>query len=159
MNPRPTDDFSKVKSHVSSPTGEALEIEPRSESSISLGRERYVSLATFKRNGVEVRTPVWVAELDGRYYLFSESKAGKVKRIRNNPRARLAACDFRGRVRSDWLEARARIVPDAELIERVYASLRNKYGLQMKIGDLFSKLSGRYEKRVIIELQVDRPPS
>lgn len=104
-----------------------------------------------------MRTPVWVAELDGRYYLFSEGKAGKVKRIRNNARARLAACDLRGRIRSDWLEARARIVQEPALIERVYAALRNKYGLQMKIGDFFSKLSGRYDKRTIIELELNGP--
>ena len=57
---------------------------------------RYVSLATFRRNGREVRTPVWLAKVDVRYYLFSEGKAGKVKRIRANGRARLAACDLRG---------------------------------------------------------------
>ena len=38
--------------------------------------EHYVSLATFRRNGREVRTPVWIAELGGRYYLFSESNSG-----------------------------------------------------------------------------------
>lgn len=116
--------------------------------------ERYVSLATFRRNGVEVRTPVWLAQLDGRYYLFSEGRAGKVKRIRADGHARIAACDLRGRVASDWADARARIVEEADLIERVYAALRNKYGWQMKIGDFFSKLTGRYERRVIIELQV-----
>ena len=66
----------------------------------------------------------------------------------------LAVCDLRGRVRSDWLEARGRIVEEADLIERVYAALRKKYGWQMKIGDFFSKLTGRYQRRAIIELQV-----
>jgi PPOX class probable F420-dependent enzyme len=116
--------------------------------------ERYVSLATFRRNGREVRTPVWLAELDSRYYLFSEGKAGKVKRIRANGRARLSACDLRGRVKSDWLEARGRIVDDSDLIERAYAVLRKKYGWSMKIGDFFSKLARRYDKRVIIEVEV-----
>ena len=116
---------------------------------------RYVSLATFRRNGREVRTPIWLAEVDARYYLFSEGKAGKVKRIRANGRARLAACDLRGRVTSDWLDARGRIVEEADLIERAYAALRKKYGWQMKIGDYFSKLTGRYARRVIIELQME----
>ena len=116
--------------------------------------ERYVSLATFRRNGREIRTPVWLAELDSRYYLFSESRAGKVKRIRANGRARMAACDYRGRVESDWIETRARIVIEPDLIERVYAALRKKYGLAMVITDFFSKLTGRYRKRAIIELEV-----
>ena len=113
-----------------------------------------MSLATYRRNGREVRTPVWLAEVDANYYLFSEGKAGKVKRIRTNGRARLAACDLRGRVRSDWLEAQGRIVEEADLIERVYAALRKKYGWRMKIGNFFSKLTGRYQRRAIIELQV-----
>lgn len=116
--------------------------------------EQYVSLATYRRDGREVRTPVWLAECDTRYYLFTEGKAGKVKRIRANARARLAACDLRGRVKSDWLEARGRIVAQADLIERAYAALRQKYGWQMKIGDFFSKLTGRYDKRAIIEIEV-----
>ena len=116
--------------------------------------EPYVNLATFRRNGREVHTPVWLAEADARYYLFSEGKAGKVKRIRANGRARLAACDLRGRVKSEWLDARARVVEEADVIERAYAALRKKYGWQMRIGDFFSKLSGRYDKRAIIELQL-----
>ena len=29
------------------------------------GEERYVSLVTYRRNGSEVRTPVWIAESEG----------------------------------------------------------------------------------------------
>src|SRR5262245_32779271 len=58
--------------------------------------ERYVNLATYRRNGAEVRTPVWIAGEGDRYYVFSAGEAGKVKRIRVTPRVRLAACDMRG---------------------------------------------------------------
>jgi hypothetical protein len=116
--------------------------------------ERYVSVATYRRSGAEVCTPVWLARVDENYYLFSEGDAGKVKRIRNNGRTRLAACNFKGKVSSHWLDAEARIVEEIELIERVYAALRNKYGWQMKLGDVLSRLSGRYNRRAIIELQV-----
>lgn len=115
--------------------------------------ERYVSLATFRRDGREVRTPVWIAGARGRYYLFTAGGAGKVKRIRANGRARLAACDLRGRVRGDWIEARARIVDESEVIARAYRALREKYGWRMRLGDCFSRLTGRYEKRAIIELE------
>jgi uncharacterized protein len=57
--------------------------------------EKYVSLATYRRNGVEVKTPVWIAKVAGRYYVFSAGDAGKVKRIRATPRVRLAPCDWR----------------------------------------------------------------
>ena len=117
-------------------------------------KERYVSLVTYRRNGNEVGTPIWIAESGGRYYLFSEGTAGKVKRLRANGRARLAACDFRGKVHSEWLEAKGTVVVDTNSIERADKALRGKYGWQMKIGDFFSKLSGRYDKRAIIELEV-----
>jgi len=125
------------------------------ERSFDPAGERYVSLATYRRDGREVCTPVWLAEADGRYYLFSEGRAGKVKRIRANGRARMAACNYRGAVKSDWLDGHGRVVNEPEIIARAYASLRKKYGWQMGIGDFFSKLSGRYDKRMIIELAVD----
>ncbi len=116
--------------------------------------ERYVSLATYRRNGKEVSTPVWMAKADDCYYVFSEAKAGKVKRIRANAKSRMAACSARGDIRSDWIESNARIVTETELIDRAYIALRKKYGWQMTILDLFSKLSGRYDKRAIIELVI-----
>ena len=48
--------------------------------------------------------------------MFSAGDAGKVKRIRVTPRVRIAACDFRGNVQSDWMEARARIILDSTLM-------------------------------------------
>ena len=113
-----------------------------------------MNLATYRRNGRQVCTPVWIAAVDANYYLFSEGEAGKVKRIRANGRARLAACDLRGNVRSGWLRARGRVVGEVDLIDRVYTALRRKYGWQMKATDFFSKLTGRYGKRAVIELKV-----
>ena len=60
---------------------------------------------------------------------------------------------MRGRVKSGGRDARARIVTESDLIERVYTALRKKYGLTMKITDYISKLTGRYEKRAVIELE------
>ncbi len=117
---------------------------------------RYVSLATYRRNGKEVRTPVWIAKADQHYYIFSEGTSGKVKRLRANCRACLAACNSRGDVHSEWLEAEGRVVEHKDVIERAFVALREKYGWQMKIVDLFSKMTGNYAKRAIIELQVLR---
>ena len=118
--------------------------------------ERYVSLATYQRSGKEVRTPVWIAKAECCYYVFSDGKAGKVKRIRANGKTRLAACTYRGDIRSDWIETKARIVAEAGVIEGAYVALRGKYGWMMKLVDVFSKLTGRYDKRVIIELHIAR---
>ncbi len=119
--------------------------------------EQYVSLATFRRNGTEVRTPVWIAQAGRHYYVFSEGSAWKVKRIRANAKAKLAACSSRGEVHSDWMDVKGRIVDESEVIANAYEALRKKYGWQMKILDVFSKLTNKYSKRAVIELEVDQP--
>lgn len=117
-------------------------------------REPYVNLATYRKTGAEVRTPVWIAENDGTFYVFSESKAGKVKRIRANGRARIAACDVRGKLKSDWIDASARIVTNPGEIEGMYAAFARKYGWQMRILNLLARLSGRYNRRAIIAISL-----
>ena len=117
--------------------------------------ESYVSLATFRRNGQEVRTPVWIVGADRLYYVFSKGSAVKVKRIRANGRVRLAACDSRGKVLSEWLDGRGRIVSEPEVIQRAYEMLRRKYRWGMRIGDCFAKLTGRYQKRAFLEIEIE----
>jgi len=117
-----------------------------------LDRHRYLSLATFRRSGVEVRTPVWFAPADGKLYVFTSGDSGKAKRLRNSPRARIAPCDARGGVRGAWREATARLVTDRALIARAGDALRAKYGWQMTILDLFSRVAGRIERRAWIEI-------
>jgi PPOX class probable F420-dependent enzyme len=118
-----------------------------------LDREAYINLATFRRDGRAVQTPVWFARRGERLYVFTEGDAGKVKRLRNDPRARVAACNVRGRLRGDWIEARARVVDDAKTVRDAYAALHAKYGWQMTVVDFFSRLSGRIDARAIVELE------
>jgi uncharacterized protein len=115
--------------------------------------EKYVSLATYRRSGIEVKTPVWIAEVARRYYVFSAGDAGKVKRIRATPRVRIAACDVRGNIHSSWMEAQARIVSDSALIAQVRTALRRKYGLMMRILDAVATLTGRIRRRAYIEIE------
>jgi len=116
--------------------------------------EQYVSLATYRRNGAEVKTPVWIAGVAERYYVFSAGDAGKVKRIRATPRVRLAACDVRGNLRSDWIEARARIVSEPALIVEARKALRAKYGLLMRLIDVMATMTGRMRRRAYIEIKL-----
>jgi PPOX class probable F420-dependent enzyme len=113
---------------------------------------RYASLATFRRNGTEVRTPVWIATAAGRSYVFSAGDAGKVKRIRATPRVRLATCDLRGNVSSGWIDGEARIIVEPAAIATALRALRAKYGLQMHITDFFATLSGRMRRRAYLEI-------
>ena len=120
----------------------------------ALDRRRYAALATFRRSGAEVRTPVWFAAMDGKLYVFSAGDSGKVKRLRHSSRARVAPSDVRGNVRGEWWDAHARIVTEPRLIERAHAAMRVKYGCQARLGDLFSRLTGRLPRRAWIEVQI-----
>ena len=120
----------------------------------ALDHQRYVALATFRRSGAEVRTPVWFAAMDGKLYVFTAGDSGKVKRLRHSSRARVATSDVRGNVRGEWWDADARIVTEPRVIERAHAAMRVKYGWQARLGDLFSRLTGRLPRRAWIEVQI-----
>ena len=119
-----------------------------------LDREAYISLATFRRSGKAVETPVWFAGRDGKFYVFTEAKSGKVKRLRNDNRIRVAPCSVRGRIRGDWTDGHGRRIEDASIESAAYDVLRAKYGWQMRLLDFFSRRAGRIEGRAILELQL-----
>ncbi|NJN52634.1 MAG: PPOX class F420-dependent oxidoreductase [Gammaproteobacteria bacterium] len=123
---------------------------------VNLADARYFNLATFRKSGVAVETPVWFATDGNVHYVFSEGQAGKVKRIRANGRARVAACDVRGRVLGPWQEGRARVITDVSEIARAYRALRARYGWQMMLTDFFSKVTGRFDKRALLAVELDR---
>ena len=119
-----------------------------------LGSERYVSLATFRKNGREVRTPVWIARKAARLYIWTNGTSGKVKRVRANGRSRLAPCDARGKVRGEWVDARARMLDDPQAMQRGLETVIGKDGWQMHLALFAARLSGRYAQRAVIEIEV-----
>lgn len=76
--------------------------------------QKYISLTSFRKNGEKVATPVWFGEEGDKLYVMTRSDMGKTKRIRNNPRVRVAPCGIRGRVMGSEFEATARILPRDE---------------------------------------------
>jgi uncharacterized protein len=88
--------------------------------------QKYISLATFRKSGVAVYTPVWFGEDDGKLYVTCRLDSGKIKRLRNSAKAKIAPCTFRGKITGPEFEATARILP-AEGDPRALASLRRKY--------------------------------
>jgi len=112
--------------------------------------QRYLNLESFKRDGTPIQTPVWFAEDHGVLYVYTLGNAGKVKRIRRNPRIRIAPCTMRGIVTGPWVEAEATIV-DATTAAHGHALLRHKYGWMKGMGDLFSRMMHR--ERVVIAIR------
>lgn len=90
--------------------------------------QRYISLATFRKTGVAVYTPIWLAEEGDKLYFMTNSKLGKVKRIRNNARVKIAPCTIRGKITGPEFEATARILP-VEDGARVRDAIKAKYWL------------------------------
>jgi PPOX class probable F420-dependent enzyme len=77
-----------------------------------------------------------------------------MKRLRNDPRLRVAACNVRGGVHGEWIEGSGRRIDDPATIERAYAALTRKYGWLMRITNLVSSIAGRIEGRAIIEIEL-----
>ncbi len=88
--------------------------------------QKYISLATFRKNGLAVYTPVWFGEQDGKLYVMTSSRLGKYKRIRNNPQVRIAPCTARGKITGPEFGATARILPP-EGHERARQAINRKY--------------------------------
>ena len=90
--------------------------------------QRYISLATFRKNGVAVYTPIWFAEDNSKLYLMTSSKTGKYKRIRNNPQVKIAPCTIRGKITGPEFPATIRILRTEEFA-RVRQAINAKYWL------------------------------
>jgi PPOX class probable F420-dependent enzyme len=120
-----------------------------------LTAERYVALTTFRKDGRAVSTPIWVAGEDGELVLWSERTAGKVKRIRNNGRVEMQACDVRGNTtHGAKVSGQARLL-DHSGSERVRRAIARKYGIVGRITMFFSKLRGPADRTVGIAVTLD----
>ena len=114
--------------------------------------EKYLNLMTFKKDGTGVATPVWFVETGGTIYVYTLADAWKVKRVRNNPKVRIAPCDLRGKLTGEWVDARARIVTGESEAIAAHRLLDKKYGWMKKLGNLFSRLRNR--QRAVIAINV-----
>lgn len=119
--------------------------------------QSYLNLETFKRSGQGVRTPVWFVRDGSRLYVRTDAASGKVKRLRNNGRARVVPSDALGAPLGEWVDSAAHLV-EAEEADRASRLARRKYGLS-KIGfDLMNRLRGRKWATIRIDLpeEIDR---
>lgn len=80
----------------------------------SIRAQKYISLTTFRKNGIGVATPIWFGEDDGKLYVMTRSDMGKMKRIRNNPQVKVAPCTIWGKVTGAEFAATARVLPPEE---------------------------------------------
>jgi PPOX class probable F420-dependent enzyme len=121
----------------------------------ALGKARYISLETFRKNGTGVQTPVWVARDEDRLVIFTNRDSYKVKRLRRNSKVRLAECNVRGALKGPWHEGSGRIVEEEAEKQSVLRALHKKYGWQMTLSDWGARLRGSKKNWAFVSMQVD----
>ena len=114
--------------------------------------QKYLNLESYRRDGQGVRTPLWFVEENGALYFYTVAHSYKVKRIRNNPRVRVAPCDMRGKIKGEWIDATARRLDQAEA-RHANNLLNQKYGLTKRILNFLAKIRGH--ERAAFAIQLD----
>lgn len=121
----------------------------------ALADEQYVSLTTFRKTGVAVSTPVWIARDGDALVVTTLEASGKVKRLRNRAQVELRPCDRMGKVKDGaaTVSAVAEIVTGAGVAERLNIIFRGKYKLQYRMIMLIERLrkQGR-QNRVMLRI-------
>lgn len=118
-----------------------------------LAGSQYVLLTTFTKDGRAKPTPIWAAADGDRLLVITQETSWKVKRIRNTPRVTLAACDLRGRPKSEAVDATATVL-DKSHNGAVYDAIAKRYGVIGWVFNFFSKLRGGMQNNVGLELKL-----
>jgi uncharacterized protein len=116
--------------------------------------EKVISLETYRRNGEPVRTPVWFLELNGIIYVHTDDSTGKVRRIKRNPRVRIAPSHFRGKPKSDYVDASAELETNPLTVEQYRSLIYRKYGLQGSLTTFMQRFSRSKAKDVLILIRL-----
>ncbi len=119
----------------------------------ALAKEKHIALETYRKSGEPVRTPVWCMADSGLLYVVTRSHTGKVKRIRNNPKVRVAPSSFGGEPKGEWMEGTARFA-EGEEAERAVKLRKKKYGLQAALVGMMSYSKFSKGETTVIAIQL-----
>lgn len=105
------------------------------ELSKQLGATKFVSLATYKRDGTPVGSPMWLAPDGPDLVVWTPSDAWKVKRVRRDPRVVVIRSGRMGKVDpvDPELLGTAVVEESPAEVSRVEQLIRRKYGAQFHI--------------------------
>ena len=108
-------------------SGKARDADATAKGFDHLRGHKYALLVTYKRSGEAVPTPIWFG-LDerGRAYVRTGMQAAKVKRIRREPRVKLAPSTTRGKPVGPYAEGMARVC-DAGEQEHAERAIQSNY--------------------------------
>ena len=116
-----------------------------------LGDQRFVSLTTYRRTGVPVSTPVWVARDGEDLLVTTPAGSGKVKRLRHTTRVELVPCSRSGKVDPGATPVAAVATlgePDRPAV------FRAKYGLEYRVFMLVERIVAKGNRdRVLVRIR------
>jgi PPOX class probable F420-dependent enzyme len=118
------------------------------DATAALGDEKFVSLTTFKRNGDAAAAPMWIVRDGQKLWAWTPADAWKVKRLRRDPRVRLAACSRTGKVPPGQpvYDGTAEVITDRGQVARTEALIKRKYGLEFRVVTLIEAIAARGRK-------------
>ena len=103
--------------------------------------QKYISLETYRKNNQAVRTPVWFVIKNGLILIVTRDQTGKIKRLRNNQKVKIATCSIKGKTSMVMMPGTAHILTDKETAEAI--KLRDKkYGFFSKVAKFLTKGKG-----------------
>ncbi|MCX6532082.1 MAG: PPOX class F420-dependent oxidoreductase [Actinobacteria bacterium] len=116
-----------------------------------LDGEKYISLVTFRKSGEPVHSPVWFAkfgDLANTYGVITETNAGKVKRIRVNPKIEVLPCDIKGNIAvgAPKFFGVARLVTGDEAVA-VRKAIGKHYGITYRSFAIYLAVRSLFKKR------------
>ena len=134
MTTRTTNPQAKIYDRIRHPAAaRAAASEPATAQGLDhLKGHKTALLVTYKRSGDPVPTPIWFGLADGKAYIRTAIEDWKVKRARNDSRARMAPCTARGKPKGAWVDGTVRVLPPEEHAHAEEAIQAN-YGLGRKL--------------------------
>jgi PPOX class probable F420-dependent enzyme len=114
-------------------------------------KQKYINLETFRKNGKGVKTPVWFAQNENAFYVWTQADSGKAKRIRRDGQVRIVPSTVSGEPLGAWVAARATADTSPPAIQNVKQLMRNKYGLAF----ILFYLAGRLRKTKMTTLRIE----
>jgi PPOX class probable F420-dependent enzyme len=109
---------------------------------LSIADEKYVAFTTYTGAGVAKAAPVWIADLgDGSVGFVTPSTSWKAKRLANNAKVALQACDGRVNLTAGSEPVTGTAVVSAGDYGRVNQAIKAEYGWQRTMIGIIAKVS------------------
>lgn len=106
-----------------------------------ISNQKYISLETYRKNNIPVKTPVWFVIHNDVLYVVTREQTGKIRRLRNNDKVRIALCTFNGKVTGKWYEGKA-VFSSPEETQIALNLRQEKYGFMERIARFASRKKG-----------------